>query len=64
MEIKEVHCEICNQILDINKDNTYKVEVENVLFRSKAIHDATDCPYCGCQNLLNKRYQKVRINNE
>ncbi len=60
MEIKEVHCKVCNHILDINKGNVYQTRVENSFFHNVSIWDATDCPYCGCQNLLKERYDKVR----
>ncbi len=61
MEIKEVHCKVCNHILDISKDNVYQTRVENAFFHNVNIYDATDCPYCGCQNLLKERHEKVRI---
>lgn len=25
----------------------------------KEDYDATDCPYCGCQNVLKKRYKRT-----
>lgn len=58
MEIREVHCNVCNCIFDINKGNTYQTKVENTFFNSVNIYDATDCPYCGCQNLLKKDTRK------
>lgn len=58
MEIKEKNCEVCGHTLNISKENTYIVKVENMLFHNTDDYDATDCPYCGCQNLLHKRYRK------
>ena len=59
-ETKELRCKVCNHSLDIRKDNTYKVNVTNQIFKLTELQDATDCPYCGCQNLLSRRYEKVR----
>ena len=59
MDIKILRCKVCNHPLNISKDNVYVVKVTNMLFGVSENQDATDCPYCGCQNLLQKRYEKV-----
>ena len=61
MEIKEIHCKVCNHILDTRKENVYQTRVESAIFHNANIYDATDCPYCGCQNLLKERYEKARV---
>ncbi len=52
-------CEVCGTELNINKKNVYVAEVRNSLFGTSENWNATDCPHCGCQNLLKKRYNKV-----
>ena len=59
MEIKEMNCKVCNHPLNISKENVYVAKVENALFHTSENYSATDCPYCGCQNLLQKRFEKV-----
>ena len=59
MEIKEMKCKVCNHPLNISKENVYVAKVENVFFHTSKNYSATDCPYCGCQNLLQERFEKV-----
>lgn len=57
--MKEVLCSICGTTLDLQKDKVYLVKENNGLagyFKPGDIWHATDCPYCGCQNLLVKRF--------
>ena len=59
MEIKEVNCSVCNHPLNISKENVYVAKnVKNLLFGNED-WSATDCPYCGCQNLLKRRFEKA-----
>lgn len=68
MKIKEMHCEVCNHTLDIRKENVYTTRTMATIFGPKEEWDATDCPYCGCQNLLKIRYaqanQRKKTENE
>lgn len=59
MEIKEMNCRVCNHPLNISKENVYVAKVNNKVFGFTENYNATDCPYCGCQNLLQKRFEKV-----
>lgn len=59
MEIKEMNCKVCNHPLNISKENVYVVNVTNMFLMAPGNYDATDCPYCGCQNLLQKRFERV-----
>ena len=59
MDINIKRCKVCNHPLNISKDNVYVAKAENVFFHTHENYSATDCPYCGCQNLLQKRYEKV-----
>lgn len=57
--LKVVNCKVCNHPLDLQKDKGYLVKENNGLasyFKPGDIWHATDCPYCGCQNLLTKRF--------
>lgn len=54
-----MNCKVCNHPLNISKENVYVAKVENVFFHTSENYSATDCPYCGCQNLLQKRFEKV-----
>ena len=59
METKEVNCSVCNHPLNISKENVYVAKnVKNLLFGNED-WSATDCPYCGCQNLLKRRFEKA-----
>lgn len=52
-------CEVCGTQLNIDKKNVYVAEVRNILIGNSENWNAVDCPHCGCQNLLKKRYNKV-----
>lgn len=58
MEIKEKKCKVCGHTLDVRKENTYVTMVRNMVTGAEN-WDAVDCPYCGCQNLLGRRWMKV-----
>lgn len=58
-KIKDKHCIICNNTINIKKENVYVVAKTNPIFDTKEDWDAVDCCYCGCQNLLKIRYKKV-----
>ncbi len=64
MKIKEMYCEVCNHLLDIRKENVYEVNIAGTIFGNTENYDATDCPYCGCQNVLKKRYKRTGNGNE
>ena len=59
MEIKEINCKVCNHLLNISKENVYVAKAGNLVVSMTENYSATDCPYCGCQNLLQKRYEKM-----
>lgn len=52
------YCEVCNHELDIRKENVYTVNLTASIFGAREDWNATDCLYCGCQNLLKRRYLK------
>lgn len=59
MAIEEKYCDVCGHVLNLHKDNVYRVKGKN-LFGNEVIHDATDCPYCGCQYELKLRYETTK----
>ena len=59
MKIKEVKCEVCNHPLNIVKENVYVAKNVNNFLSDDEDWSATDCPYCGCQNLLKRRFEKA-----
>lgn len=61
MELKITRCKVCNHPLNMSKDNVYVAKVTNPLFGSTGNYNVTDCPYCGCQNMLQRRYETVSV---
>lgn len=51
-------CKVCGTKLNIEKGNVYVAQVVNNFFHFTENWNATDCPYCGCQNLLKIRHDK------
>lgn len=62
--MNEKCCEVCGTQLNINKKNVYESVVINHIFHFEEIWNATDCPHCGCQNLLKKRYENITERNK
>ena len=58
--MKKIKCDICNKEYDIKKEDTYIVtkEKKDIFPFSKELFDAIDCPECGCQKILKRRYLK------
>lgn len=59
----KITCKICGEEFDIAKEDKYQVRVPSFDATrgfTKMTWDALDCPHCGCQNLLSKRYDTVR----
>lgn len=57
----ELTCRVCKKSFYVSKYNKYTVSqvvVEKEVFPPIAIkkhYEAFDCPYCGCQNIVNER---------
>lgn len=51
-------CDVCGNALVLEKEHIYMVTenkgISSVLSPNE-IYDATDCPKCGCQNILKRR---------
>lgn len=55
-----VTCDICNTEIPTYhiKNWSYPVSVKNIALDEMCSYDAIDCPKCGCQKLLKRRYPK------
>ena len=55
-----VTCDICNAEISTYtiKIWGYPVTIENALTGIPSTFDAVDCPKCGCQKILKRRYPK------
>ncbi len=60
-ETKIRRCDVCNHTLDITKKKLYVVMMKRGSWNLTVSenYDAVDCDYCGCQNLVHIRYEKV-----
>lgn len=59
--MKKVKCVVCKSKFCIEKNKKYLVrdKVDNSILNPIYI-DVMDCPYCGCQNYLWKRLNKIK----
>lgn len=56
--IKKYVCKVCNCNFTIQPKKIYLVNVLEGIFNYT--YDTMDCPQCGCQMLIWKRYKKVQ----
>ena len=58
-----MECKICGKEFELKKENMYLVKNSTIsmLFNNNE-YEAFDCPYCGCQNIVNERFLKVEVN--
>lgn len=49
-------CEVCGEEFELRKNDIYIADVFNSPFEVSAHWNAIDCPKCGCQILLKRRY--------
>lgn len=56
-------CCVCGKKFELRKENRYEVMDHsiNAIFNQNS-NEAFDCPYCGCQNIVNKRLAKLEVN--
>lgn len=47
-----MECKVCSKDFELKSENKYLVGEKN-LFKPLDIFEAFDCPYCGCQNIVN-----------
>lgn len=51
-------CERCSRKLELKKEDRYTALGGKIL--RPVYYDAFDCPYCGCQNLVGIRMNRLR----
>lgn len=67
-----VKCSICGEQVELRKENRYEVVIEagtlQKSFGAKDhLYEAFDCPYCGCQMLMQERFpakSEIKITEE
>lgn len=47
-----MECKVCTKDFELKSENKYLVGKKD-LFKPLDIFEAFDCPYCGCQNIVN-----------
>ena len=57
-----IKCSICGEQVELRKENRYEVVIEagtlQKSFGAKDhLYEAFDCPHCGCQMLMQERFQ-------
>lgn len=51
-------CKICEKEFELKKENKYIANTMNFLINKSCYSEAFDCPFCGCQNIVNSYFQK------
>lgn len=62
-----MECGICGKEFELKKEKKYLIRKSGLsVLIDKNNLEAFDCPYCGCQNVVNERYgqQSPFIDNE
>lgn len=58
-------CHVCGKKLVLHPTKTYlareSATILSALTQSTYLLECTDCDFCGCQNILNKRFPKNEI---
>jgi hypothetical protein len=50
-----IKCKVCGDKFTPWKSNKYEVIIPN-MFGPDSIGEAYDCPWCGCQHIVNTKY--------
>ena len=53
-------CKICGKDFELKKENKYIANSINLLISKECKSESFDCPYCGCQNIVNSYYERVQ----
>lgn len=64
MEYGKKECSVCNKEFELKEENKYIVNVEPKPFIISSLKEAFNCPYCGCQNVVNSYNQKYDNSNK
>ena len=53
-------CEVCGERFQLVKEKKYIVrDLSIISFSGKSEYEAFDCPFCGCQNVMNRRFPEL-----
>lgn len=58
-EIKLYKCKVCKREFELNEENKYIVSTTNIFLSEKTKSESFDCPYCGCQNIVNSYHEII-----
>jgi transcription elongation factor Elf1 len=60
-----MHCKICKRRFELKLDNGYTaVKVETIFPLRTTSHDAFNCTFCGCQNIVGIREREGKCNEQ
>lgn len=61
-------CKVCRKWFKLKTEDRYDIvksqTVIGALMEVPVVYEAFDCPKCGCQNIVNVREGKKKIQNE
>lgn len=65
MEEKKMYrCKVCGEEFLLKSESRYIAEKPKseiaMAFSATKIYECFDCPYCGCQNIVNERYMNYK----
>lgn len=56
--MNEITCKVCGDKFTPYKSNKYEIVIPSMI-GPDMIGEAFDCPWCGCQHVVNKKYMAV-----
>lgn len=56
--MNDIKCKVCGDNFTPYKSNKYEVVIPS-MFGPDSIGEAYDCPWCGCQHIVNTKYMTV-----
>jgi predicted RNA-binding Zn-ribbon protein involved in translation (DUF1610 family) len=55
-------CKICGKEFELLKENKKVVSSWNIVLMADMLYESFDCPYCGCQNIVNQYREEFNRN--
>lgn len=55
--MKKIKCDVCKHKFLPTKEKLYEAREFDSPFTRPTLYDAMDCPVCGCQNILQVRFE-------
>lgn len=53
-------CKVCGKEFELLAENKKIIKKYNLIAQRGFLNEAFDCPFCGCQNIVNVHYEEVR----